>query len=147
MIRYVFIWYKKCFWILLEWHQMRISSSWWNREQGHDSTRKLLVTAKRWWSGQLTSGDRWWDLWASSHSEMKVGDCGNPFMVIYSFCKQSQVHVRANRRSLSMDWDLKKVKNGLWTLWNPFSSLLMILIPPWTAIFVRFRHSSSVMLF
>lgn len=145
----MFLWYKKCFWILLESHQMRISSSRWNRKQGHGSTRKLLVAAER-----SDARIRTINLWRQMAGFMRIvtfwnesGRFWKPLMVIYSLCKQNQVHVQANRRSLCMDWDLKKVKNGLWTLWNPTSSLLMILIPPWTAVFMGFRHSSSVMLF
>lgn len=70
-----------------------------------------MIRRLRLW-GQMVDG------YALSHSEVKNregGGCEKPFYGHFQFLQtwQSQVHIQANRRCLSMVWDLKKEKNGL----------------------------------
>ena len=66
------------------------------------------------------SEDKCQHLWVPSHFDMKnreAGDCDKNLLrsftgFFWSFTKRA-IYVQANRRSLFMEWNLKKEKSGL----------------------------------
>lgn len=81
------------------------------QEAGSESWEMLIKTP---------SEDKCWRLWVPSHFDMKnreAGDCDKNLLssftvFVFSFTKRA-IYVQANRRSLLMEWNLKKDKSCL----------------------------------